>query len=85
MAFVWIDRDRSYFIATSSSLQEGVSYVRNRWCQVDIEVDANSKIIELSVAHPKAAEVYYSAYGKIDQHNCHSTRYSKFREQVESS
>ena len=41
MAFVWMDRDRRYFIATSLSLQEGVTYVRNRWRQVDIDVDAD--------------------------------------------
>ena len=66
-----MDRDRSYFIATSSSLQEGFPYVRNRWRQVDIEVDADSERVEVSVDQPKSAEVYYSACGKTDKHNCH--------------
>ena len=37
----------------------------------DIEVYADAKIVEVSVAQPKAAEFYYSACGNIDQHNRH--------------
>ena len=71
MAFVWMERDRRYFIAASLSLQEGVPYVRNLWRQVDVEVDSGAERVKVSVAHPKTEEVYYSAFVKIDQHNCH--------------
>ena len=53
MDFVWMDRDRRYFIAFSSSLQEGVPCVRDRWRQVDIEVDADDERVEVSVAQSK--------------------------------
>ena len=71
MAFVWMDRERHYFIATSSSLQEGVPYVHNRCRQVDIEVYADAKRVEVSVAKPKASEVYYNECIKIDHNNRH--------------
>jgi hypothetical protein len=29
LAFVWVDRDRRYFIASGSSLEEGEQYVRD--------------------------------------------------------
>ena len=57
MAFVWMDHDRNYFIATSLSLQEGVPYVRYRWRQVNIGVDDDYGRVEVSFAQPKSAEV----------------------------
>jgi hypothetical protein len=71
IAFVWMDRDRRYFIATSSSLEEGIPYVRDRWRQVDRALNADAERIELTVPQPKAAEIYYGSCGKIDQHNRH--------------
>ena len=71
MAFVWMDRQRRYFIATSSSLQQGLPYLRRRWRQVDETINADAELVQLSVPQPKAAEVYYSGCGKIDQHNRH--------------
>jgi Transposase IS4 len=35
LAFVWVDRDRRYFISTASSLEEGYSIQRYRWTQRD--------------------------------------------------
>jgi Transposase IS4 len=69
IAFVWMDRERRYFIASGSSLQDGVPYVRSRWRQVDLQDDASPSRLELTVPQPRAAEVYYSCCGKIDQHN----------------
>ena len=71
MAYVWMDRDRRYFIATSSSLLAGIPYVRDRWRQVDTTPNANAERVFVTVDQPKACEVYYSACGKIDQHNRH--------------
>ena len=30
-AFVWMDRDRRYFISTTGSIEAGTPYVRYRW------------------------------------------------------
>ena len=36
MAYVWMDRDRRYFISTASSLQDGKGYSIIRWRQPDL-------------------------------------------------
>ena len=36
MAYVWMDRDRRYFISTDSSLKYGKDYSRIRWRQPDL-------------------------------------------------
>jgi hypothetical protein len=71
MAFVWMDRDRRYFIASSSSLRKGTGYVRDRWRQVDTSPDADAERVELTVDQPEACQHYYQACGKVDQHNRH--------------
>ena len=71
LAFVWMDRDRRYFIASASSLAEGEAYVRQRWRQVDTSLDADAERVELKVPQPKACEVYYNTCASIDHHNRH--------------
>jgi hypothetical protein len=71
MAFVWMDRDRRYFIASSSSLEAGLPHVRKRWRQVNTRANADAERVEVTVPQPKACETYYSACGKIDGHNRH--------------
>ena len=71
IAFVWMDRDRRYFIASASSLEAGLPHVRNRWRQVDTSPNAEAERVEVTVPQPKACEIYYSACGKIDGHNRH--------------
>ena len=36
MAYVWMDRDRRYFISTASSLQDGKDNSRIRWRKSDL-------------------------------------------------
>jgi hypothetical protein len=70
MAFVWMDRERRYFIASAGSLAEGRPYVRHRWRQVtSVEQDEDPEYVELVVPQPRAAELYYNTCPKIDQHN----------------
>ena len=70
LSFIWVDRDRRYFTATGSSMQEGDPYVRQRWRQVDKEdPNADPEKVEIQVPIPKAAEIYYKVCGKVDQHN----------------
>lgn len=70
-AFVWMDRERRYFIASASSIDEGVPYSRRRLRQVNEETDAEPEMVDLVVPQPKAAEIYYRTCGLIDQHNRH--------------
>jgi Transposase IS4 len=67
MAFVWMDRDRRYFIASGSSLAEGTPFIRQRWRQ--LVIDRSPTKVELTVPQPLAAEVYYTTCAVIDQHN----------------
>jgi len=69
LAFVWMDRDRRYFIANASSLEEGEIYVWQCWCQVNQEANAAPTRVQLNIRQPKAAEIYYQACAMIDRHN----------------
>ena len=69
LAFVWVDRDRRYFISTAGSLANGRPCVRDRWTQVDTTPNAPPVLKTIIIPQPKAAETYYKACAKIDQHN----------------
>jgi Transposase IS4 len=69
MAFVWVDRDRRYFISTASSLEDGTPILCRRWTQVDRTPNADPQLIERDIPQPRAAETYYQGCGRIDQHN----------------
>jgi len=71
MAYVWMDRERRYFITNTASLSEGKPYVRYRWRQVSQVTNADPERVELVVAQPEACEIYYATCGLIDQHNRH--------------
>ncbi len=60
-----MDRD----IALGSSLSDGTTITRTRWRQIGDGPEADPSEVELTIAQPKAAEVYYSTCIKIDQHN----------------
>lgn len=69
LAFVWMDRDRRYFIANTSSLTDGVPFVREQWRQVDLTANALPERVELIVPQPLACKIYYSTNAAIDNHN----------------
>ena len=73
MAFVWVDRDRRYFISSCSNLSQGTPYVRRRWRQIVPGEDAQNVVLQ--VEQPAAAKIYYKTCGRVDQHNrdCQST------------
>ncbi len=71
LAFVWVDRDRRYFITSCSSLATGETIERRRWRQLDRTPNAEAQRVDLSVQQPKACQVYYSACSQIDRHNRH--------------
>ena len=69
-AFVWVDRNRRYFITNTSSLSHGTPYTRVRKCQVaPIESQEPPVRVEFTINQPKAAKMYYNTCGKIDHHN----------------
>ena len=65
LAFVWVDRDRRYFIATASSLSPGHPCIRKRWKQVDKTPNARPTLTEVIVAQPEACEHYYYYNGCV--------------------
>jgi Transposase IS4 len=70
LAFVWMDRERRYFVASAGSLNEGEPFVRQRWRQVDKTENASPEHVQLVVPQPKSVEIYYKVCaGKVDQHN----------------
>lgn len=70
LSYVWLDRQRRFFIATSHGVSYGTSYMRKQWRQVsEVELDEAPERVELEVPQPKATEVYYNTCGGIDQHN----------------
>jgi hypothetical protein len=69
LAFVWLDRDRRYFIATTSSLQEGQPQIRDRWRQLVNDLTTPPEKVEIVVTQPVASEIYYDCCAKIDNHN----------------
>ena len=71
LSFVWVERDRHYFISTASSLEEGAVIARQRWTQVDRSENAEAELIDRHIPQPKAAETYYKGASKIDQHIRH--------------
>jgi Transposase IS4 len=70
LSFVWVDRERRYFIATAGSLNAGFPYTRTRWRQMEDDRFAPPEQVTFQIVQPYAAELYYSACGKVDQHNC---------------
>jgi hypothetical protein len=70
LAFLFVDRDRRYFIATAGSLANGTAINRMRWRQLaNVESNADPERVQIIIPQPKAAEMYYSTCAKIDNHN----------------
>ena len=78
MAYVWMDRERRYFIPTASSLQDGKDYSIIRWRQPDLPEEEFDGVNneeagqqELTVFQSNCSEIYYNTCAAIDQHNRH--------------
>ena len=67
--FVWMDRNRPYFIFTVGSMEKGLTYTRTWWRQEEPTPNADPNMVEMTTPHPITAELYYSVCGKIDRHN----------------
>ena len=64
-------RERRYLVSSASSLQEGTTYTRKRWRQVNEEENTEPENVELTIPQPKAEQIYYDVCRKIDQHKRH--------------
>ena len=53
LAFVWMDRERRYFIATAGSMEAGSPYQRTRWRQVNQEQNAPPELVDLEIHSQK--------------------------------
>ena len=70
LSFVWVDRERRYFISNCSSLLPGLPYSRTRWRQVDdLTTGIEPDRLDVTIPQPKCAEIYYEACAMIDRHN----------------
>ena len=69
-AFVWVDRDRRYFISNTSSLKPGMPYVREMPRQLDDIPNTDPVNVDFDINKPWVAEIYYSRNSKIDKRNC---------------
>ena len=67
LAFVWVDRDRRYFISKTSSLKAGILYATDRLRQVDDIPNIDTVRVESEINQPKVAERYYSSNSNIDE------------------
>ena len=69
-AFVWVDRERRYFISNTSSLRHGQPIERSRLRQMEpTETNAEPLQHTFSIDQPLATQLYYDTCGKIDLHN----------------
>jgi hypothetical protein len=68
LAFVWMDRERRYFIGSGSSVPDGTRVVRERWRQV-VAGDGLPTKLKLTIPPPRACELYYGTCAKVDRHN----------------
>ena len=69
LGFTWCDRDRRYFISTTSSLADAEPIFRKRIQQVDTAPNADPTRNTLLIPQPKASKTYYDYCGRVDQHN----------------
>ena len=85
LSFVWMDRERRYFISTTASLEEGRFYSRTRWRQIDLSPNADPERVELQIPQPKACEIYYDTCQKIDQHNRYRQDFLQLEQKLETN
>jgi hypothetical protein len=77
--FMWMDRERRYFIATAGSLAEGTACSRCPWRQVNQQPNAPPEKATLPIQQSQIAKAYYSTCAAIDRHN----RYRQDDRQIE--
>lgn len=64
-AVLWVDRDRKYFVCTTSNIDPAPSIVRYRYRRDDSYT--YKKRIEVGI--PLVAQTYFDVCSKVDEHN----------------
>ena len=82
--FVWVDRERRYFISNASSLKPGMPYARYRLIQVDDSPNADPVCVEFEINQPRVAERYYSRNTKIDESNLMRQYYFQLERKIQN-
>ena len=68
-AFMSMDRERRYFIATAGALSEGMPYTRCQWEQMGQDRNAPPERVTMTIKQPQIFEIYYNSCDAIDRHN----------------
>ncbi len=63
--FLWVDRERRYFVTSVGTTLPGTNIYREKWRKIG----NLSKRIVTETAIPQIAETYYAAASQIDRHN----------------
>ena len=71
LAYVWVDRERRYFIASCSSLAPADAIQHKRWRQHDKSPNAPPEWMDIVIEQPEATAIYYKDASVIDHHNHH--------------
>ena len=70
LAFVWVYRERRYFISNCCSLSQGLPYTQIRYRQIEeVATNIEPDQLEINIPQPKCVEEYYSCCAMIDRHN----------------
>ena len=60
LAYVWMDQDRRYFIASGSSMDNGANMEIIHSCQIeDVSTNVYPVDVALTIPQPKASTIYY--------------------------
>jgi len=65
MAVLWVGRELSYFISSTSTNLPETPYDRVRWRQVGDDAER----VVLTVTQPQVVETYFQCCAQIDRHN----------------
>jgi len=65
MALMWVDRERRYFVSSTSTSLPGNPYDRVRWLQMGEDAER----VALKFKLPQVAQAYYECCAQIDRHN----------------
>ena len=69
LAWVWLDRNRRFFITSAHGLEEGEVIFRERWRQLDPDPNAPAERVAIHVAQPASIASYNNGAGVIDYSN----------------
>jgi Transposase IS4 len=67
MAYVWVDKDRRYFLSSCSSMADGTPIKRERWRQTTRDRSTRPVLVHITIPQPQATQIYYEVCGKIDR------------------